>query len=553
MHARFAALGAGLLFALTFGSAGCSASSRGIPGADGDGDGDGDATSDGDADAAGDADRTEGDADADVPDEPYGEVAPLCWVTHFGGPAARAHARDHAALADGSIVAVGSFEDEIVLGEGEPAETWLTRAAGDAGFLARFDPEGRLIWARPIAARSDEGFDVAAIAALPSGDFMALGAFGGTAVLGAGEAGETTLTSRGEQDIWLARYRADGTLSWARRDGGPRDDMGFGMTAFGDESVVVTGSFRREAVFGSGEEEETELVEENGGVVFVARYWEDGSLRWARAEEAVELGSGVAAHADGSFTLGGWSWEGAVLGRGTAHEVTLECESDPLDACMSVFAARYDADGAVEWAGVGSCPWGDPTVAEAVPLADGSVAIVGRFIHTLTFVDGGGAEVVLTSPIGDRVIYPALYVARFVDDGRVGWALGSRAEPGSWASANAATPIGGGELAVTGTFVGAVTFGEGPVDETLLVSGPHQEPYVAVYSSSGRLAWLARVGRGWGEGHTVSMSGLGGGRFLIAGQFEDHASFVLADGSEVELEAAGERDGFLLEVCPDGL
>lgn len=191
-----------------------------------------------------------------------------------------------------------------MLGEGEEHETTLLPVPPadptepeSTGLLARFDPEGRLIWARRIAATMGEGFHppVLAVSPLPSGDFMVLGGFVGRASFGEGEARETHLVSGGNADFWLVRYRADGTLVWARRDGGPERDVGRSMVSLDDESVVVTGTFVEEAVFGSDKEGETELLSPRGTTVFIARYWTDGSLRWVRAEGAVEMGHETAA------------------------------------------------------------------------------------------------------------------------------------------------------------------------------------------------------------------------------------------------------------------
>ncbi|MHC5044579.1 MAG: hypothetical protein ACYTGI_19650, partial [Planctomycetota bacterium] len=161
-------------------------------------------------------------------------------------------------------------------GPGEAGETDLTSAGGHDIFVARYNTDGTLAWAkRAGGADSDRGIGIAALA---DGSCVVTGLFAAAATFGPGEVGETVLTSAGGYDVFVARYNADGTLAWAKRAGGADYDEGHGIAALADESCVVTGRFGAAATFGPGEAGETVLTSAGSAEIFVARYNADGGF-----------------------------------------------------------------------------------------------------------------------------------------------------------------------------------------------------------------------------------------------------------------------------------
>lgn len=61
-----------------------------------------------------------------------------------------------------------------------------------------------------------------------SGNSYVTGRFSGVAIFGSGEANQTTVTSAGLGDIFIAKYDASGALLWAKREGGTEYDWGGG-------------------------------------------------------------------------------------------------------------------------------------------------------------------------------------------------------------------------------------------------------------------------------------------------------------------------------------
>jgi hypothetical protein len=74
------------------------------------------------------------------------------------------------------------------------------------------------------------GFDLGkGIATTPRGNSYVTGRFSGTAIFGPGEPNETTLTSAGSFDIFVAKYDRDGVLLWATRAGGVGSEVSGGI------------------------------------------------------------------------------------------------------------------------------------------------------------------------------------------------------------------------------------------------------------------------------------------------------------------------------------
>ncbi len=97
-----------------------------------------------------------------------------------------------------------------------------------------------------------------------SGHSYVTGSFRGSATFGPGETNETTLTSAGGIDIFVAKYDAAGALVWAKRAGGTGSDFGRGTAVDGSGNSYVTGFFgafgSAAATFGPGETNETTLT-----------------------------------------------------------------------------------------------------------------------------------------------------------------------------------------------------------------------------------------------------------------------------------------------------
>ena len=207
---------------------------------------------------------------------------------------------------DGTIAVVGFFAGTATFGPGEPQATTLVSAGADDVFLARYATDGTLLGAhRAGGPNFDQGIAVAAAA---DGTFLITGTVEGDATFGPGEAGEVTLTSDSlSTDLFLARYRADGTLAWVRHTAGTGDEVPSAVAITADGGGFVAGRVAGGgSIFGPGEAAAT-TVAGDASDAFVARYAADGAF--VRVRRVVGPGRdealGVAVAPDGHGLVSG--------------------------------------------------------------------------------------------------------------------------------------------------------------------------------------------------------------------------------------------------------
>jgi hypothetical protein len=153
-----------------------------------------------------------------------------------------------------------------ILGLGEPTETSITTD----NYVAKYDLDGHLAWARPIAGRPVSANGVSADA---SGNSYITGSFATSITFAAGQANQTTLLSLGGffgGDIFVAKYDASGNFLWARQAGSGANTGGISVDSVGNPHVA--GTFSGTTTFGPGEPGQTVLTSSASSVdIFVAK------------------------------------------------------------------------------------------------------------------------------------------------------------------------------------------------------------------------------------------------------------------------------------------
>jgi hypothetical protein len=203
------------------------------------------------------------------------------------------HAVGVASFPDGSCVVTGSFGGTLRLVDPDGVVRHSLPAEGDGTdvFLVRYDALGNIEWTHRAGGPDDDA--PGAIAGFPDGSFVVTGLFhtrattdpaAGPAVFGDHD---LLVASAPEDlpDLFLARYRRDGTLDWARSAGGPGYDVGTGVTALPDGGCAVCGDATDLARFGTQQINAESLMT---GSSFLARYDRHGDVAWVARVGTIE-------------------------------------------------------------------------------------------------------------------------------------------------------------------------------------------------------------------------------------------------------------------------
>lgn len=156
----------------------------------------------------------------------YNSDGTLAWAKEFNhqisGTGAIVNYGAAAASADGTIAYVGVYDnqsgrpDSLVIGLSEARETVINSDGGGSTlFIARFNGDGSLIFAKKAGGELQKDQPGARIASLPDGSFVVVGTLNGgktPPVFGAGELNETALGVPFETGAWVVRYSSDGLL-----------------------------------------------------------------------------------------------------------------------------------------------------------------------------------------------------------------------------------------------------------------------------------------------------------------------------------------------------
>jgi len=356
---------------------------------------------------------------------------------------------------------------------------------------------------------------------------------------------DTTKSSPGGTDVFVAKFRADGSVAWARQAGGPSADTATAIAALPDGSVIVVGSVIvggwRDAVvtFGCGEAREQRLTPaDGGGAIFIAKLDPQGDLVWAKLANGLDkyLVQAVASLPDGGAVIVGTFRKQLTLGAGEPGEVTIAANRR-----WTLFVARYAKSGVVVWAKSIGGEYLHPRTTVAA-VGDGDILVTGGFRGEVTFGRGESDEITLHAV--DR---HDLFLARYTAHGQFVWARSAGGPGTEEAFAVAASTDGG-------AFVGG-QHGYLHPDTTWTPRVPNPgsgDPLtVARYDATGSQQW-ARVIGGYPGHEARSIGLLPSGELAVFGSFSHDATFARVDGVNLALTSAGESDLFLAKYEADG-
>ena len=144
----------------------------------------------------------------------------------------------------GNSIITGTFDTSINFNS-DPISTPITlvSSGGNDIFIARYDSWGNIIWARQAGGKKDEV--VTGIAIDFAGNFFITGYFEGNLSFGG-----QSIKSNGNLDVFIAKYTFFGMALWATNGGGKNDDVAEEIATTPAGNCVITGYFQGDATFG---------------------------------------------------------------------------------------------------------------------------------------------------------------------------------------------------------------------------------------------------------------------------------------------------------------
>jgi hypothetical protein len=357
------------------------------------------------------------------------------WSRRFGGGVS-AEAASCAVDPSGAVVVAGTFGGNTDFGGGEVVAKGETDA-----FVAKYAPDGELVWARNFGGWVAYATDVAVDA---GGAIVVMGWFDGTmgfAEDGGPEPAGAPLVSRGGgYDLFLVKLDADGNVLWVRGLGGPGADYGGDVDVGEDGAIVMTGAIGDGADLGAG-------PTAGGDDAFLASFTSEGVLSWSRRFHAASAGIAL----DVDIGPGGGVWFGA------AFRADVDLGGGTLAAGENAeVLARFTSGGEHVWSRTMDGRAGSVAVDEA-----GKLYVVGTRWGVLLHVYGEDGELLRVRDFGGRCqAYGGGLALERPDDVVVS---GMYIVSGEFCPPEAELDLGGGILPYTGgdwdVFLGRLSFG----------------------------------------------------------------------------------------------
>jgi hypothetical protein len=416
-----------------------------------------------------------------------------------------------AADASGNIFVTGKFE-----GSSATFGATTVNNSGGAGtsefYVAKYDPLGALLWVHTAPGNDDdEGLSLSTDG---SGNVYVTGYFESPTLVFGG----TTLTNNsnpGIADLFVVKYTASGTVSWAHNYGGTQEESGTAVFADASGNTFVTGMFYSLSVMFGG----YGVVNSGVSDAFLVKFNPSGVALWAKQIGGGMTDNGLAVTADAS---------GNVFVAGEFNSGTISSFSPGIVNAggFDIFYGKYSGTGNFIFGGrLGGA--NSERANSLVTDAAGNFYMSGFYeSSSLNF----GSISLTSGSLRD------MFVAKFNNSGTVQWAKKAAGNPSSGPENLAIDNTG---LYLAGTFnLASISFGTNSISN----SGGTDAFLVKYDVSNGNELWAKKFGgSGFEQGLGVAASP---GNVYLTGLYSGSVT-----AGPIQITSAGNSDGFLAKLC----
>lgn len=334
-------------------------------------------------------------------------------------------------------------------------------------------------WANKIKSAHGANDFASSVTADAAGNSIVAGSYQGTIDLNYSTA-NFTISSLGNNDIYLAKYDSLGNFVWGKTFGGALKDRAYTVETDAQGNIYLSGSCSRDCDF-NGSNANTYLPSYaalNDSLIFLAKYDNQGNLIWVKGISGSGYGHGrnIKIAANGDVLLCG-NFYGSIDFDPSAA-ATLLSSSNITES--DIFIARYTSNGDLLWVKQIGGNENDEVHGLAMD-ANENYYLTGFFRSTVDFDPGSGISS-LTAPTNIQ----SFYLAKYDVNGTLIW-LNYGNNPLS-ASGNDIAISPTGALYVVGHFLGGLTVAN--AGSTITLAGiSNVRTFVLKFTSSDTIIW----------------------------------------------------------------
>ena len=412
-------------------------------------------------------------------------------------------------------------------------------------------------WATRIAgSRIDRGQDIAVDS---SGNVYAIGYYEiSTLTLynKDGTAFGTTLSNSGNNDVFIAKYFANGNVDWATKISGTNNDYGRGIAVDSSGNIYVTGRYNSSTLtfynadgtaFGT-------TLSSSGNDAFIAKYNTNGEVQWVGRVSGTssDYGRSISVDSSGNVYVTGY-YDSTTLtfynADGTAFGTTLPRTGYNSD----VFVAKYNTSGVVQWVAKAAGSENDLSYGISVD-SGGNVYIIGNYTSstlTLYNADGTAFGTTLTN---SGSYSNDVFIAKYNTSGVVQWAVkmgGTSSDEGFAISVDSS-----GNAYVTGYYSSSTLTlynKDGSAFGTTLSRTGNTTAFIAKYNTDGEVQWAARVaGTSYDYGQGISVDD-NGNVYVCGTDYSNTLILYNADGTAFGTTLSNLSSTFIAKYNTNGV
>ncbi|MGD0709643.1 MAG: SBBP repeat-containing protein [Bacteroidales bacterium] len=257
----------------------------------------------------------------------YNSYGNLLWAKNFGG---NSDDRAYSVAVDssGNSYVTGTFMSDTIAFD----TITLVRTSSVDIFLAKYDPNGNVLWAK-CTNGTDDDFSTGVTVDAIGNPFVTGYFYSPNLIFGSDTLKNADITGE-SWDIFLAKYNSNGNVLWAKRAGGTDDDVANSVAIDAHGNVYLAGYFESASIAF----DTIILINTGCENSFVVKYDSSGYAVWAKTStEGCSGGNSIAVDILGNSYITGTFGGTIVFGTTTLSK-------------GDIFILKYDSNGNTVWA-----------------------------------------------------------------------------------------------------------------------------------------------------------------------------------------------------------